>query len=638
MRVIIAWDGDHIGREVGRASLADNVERLRQISQAIDQGNQIWKSWVEMSGGSIISFGGDEGRAEIPADKLEELPKIRVQYGDAVGSSVSVGVGVKLSEADKALMVSKFRGGDRITLYSEEIEAEIEKAQAKPQSEVDKLAEEYLNKAELQKMAKLNYDTPEFQSWFQGSHVAHPDGRPMVVYHGTSKDADFSSFRAGKRGIWFTSDPKSASDYAQNNDSGYGYDFYERRATNDKARVFPVHLSMKNPYKYTPADHEQMRAADGRGESHRKRHEADLMSRAQQAGHDGVDFGNGVYVAFHPHQVKSVFNNTPNPKQKNILKAEPALAQGAGAGMSGAMQPQAPTVARPRVEASEHSQGEAAQSLAEDAPASPEATHAEADLEEMLHQEAQAAQEREAQEQGQEQEPDHGPSTQVKAQIVAILQKIRSAGPALEQMQQTNPEVYEAIMALTQGVVAMARQVPSDAQQGLTSVAEISARAETKKSENPLEDEPEGVDKDALVEGARIEYENTKDLKQAIEIALHNLTQDPSHYKKLGQAQEKADKARDKAEVDQLAGLAKEGLSFAVGTGNLPEAKAPHKRHHVVLPVGSKKDSGPQGKPDNAGKIKVQHHDGKTTWIQARAGQIMSADGHPISSRNPSGK
>lgn len=150
MKVIIAWDGDHIGREVGRASLADDVDGLRRISQAIDLGNRIWQSWVTMNNGSIISFGGDEGRAEIPAEKLADLPRIRNQYASAVGSSVSVGVGAKLSEADRALMAGKLQGGDKIVLWTPEVDQLIAKLQDQdgPRSEADKLSDEYLKKAD----------------------------------------------------------------------------------------------------------------------------------------------------------------------------------------------------------------------------------------------------------------------------------------------------------------------------------------------------------------------------------------------------------------------------------------------------------------------------------------------------------
>ena len=101
--VFVAFDGDHIGREVGRASLADDVEGLRKLSQAIEKGNQLWGSWALASMGTVVSLGGDEGRVEVPADKLGDIPDLRAQYHSAVGASVTVGVGMTLSEADKAL-------------------------------------------------------------------------------------------------------------------------------------------------------------------------------------------------------------------------------------------------------------------------------------------------------------------------------------------------------------------------------------------------------------------------------------------------------------------------------------------------------------------------------------------------------
>lgn len=60
-------------------------------------------------------------------------------------------------------------------------------------------------------------------------------------------------------------------------------------------------------------------------------------------------------------------------------------------------------------------------------------------------------------------------------------------------------------------------------------------------------------------------------------------------------------------------------------------------RHDLMLPVGSQKDPGASGTHE-AGKVKIRHEDGKTAWVSVRAGQVLSADGHPVSSRNPGGK
>lgn len=147
-KVYISADGDKIGRMVGRASLADDVPEISRLNQAINKGNDVWKSWVIANGGDIISIGGDEIRVSIQADHLEDLDKLRDAYSKMVGATVSVGVGLKMSEADKALMSAKLNGGDRIVFYSEAVEKDIEQASQHQESEEHKLFDEYLDKAE----------------------------------------------------------------------------------------------------------------------------------------------------------------------------------------------------------------------------------------------------------------------------------------------------------------------------------------------------------------------------------------------------------------------------------------------------------------------------------------------------------
>jgi hypothetical protein len=45
-KVYVSFDGDSIGAKVGRASLANSEDEIRRISQAIERGNEIIKSWV----------------------------------------------------------------------------------------------------------------------------------------------------------------------------------------------------------------------------------------------------------------------------------------------------------------------------------------------------------------------------------------------------------------------------------------------------------------------------------------------------------------------------------------------------------------------------------------------------------------
>lgn len=148
MDIFIAWDSDDLSREVTLASQSDNATKLRQISQATERGNLVWKSWVESCGGNIITVDGAHGRASIPASRLGELQATREQYESAVDSKASVGVGMKLSDADKSLKAAKAQGGNRIVMYTVEVEEILGQSEEKPKSPLDALAQEYLTKAD----------------------------------------------------------------------------------------------------------------------------------------------------------------------------------------------------------------------------------------------------------------------------------------------------------------------------------------------------------------------------------------------------------------------------------------------------------------------------------------------------------
>lgn len=71
--------------------------------------------------------------------------------------------------------------------------------------------------------------TPAFQRWFGGSKVADAEGKPLVVYHGTT--ASFDAFNDGTG--WFTVDPGEANFWGGMKSEG--------------ANVMPAYLSIKNP-------------------------------------------------------------------------------------------------------------------------------------------------------------------------------------------------------------------------------------------------------------------------------------------------------------------------------------------------------------------------------------------------------
>lgn len=148
MDIYLSFDGDGIGRKIGQARLSDDVEGISRISNAINAGNEVFKSYAIQHGGQIIESGGDEGLISIPAAALEDLESVRYTYNSAVGATVSVGVGRKVSEASKALLIAKLRGRNKVAVYEPEMDSEIEEARLDDKSEKAKIVEEYLSKAE----------------------------------------------------------------------------------------------------------------------------------------------------------------------------------------------------------------------------------------------------------------------------------------------------------------------------------------------------------------------------------------------------------------------------------------------------------------------------------------------------------
>lgn len=314
-------------------------------------------------------------------------------------------------------------------------------------------------------------------------------------------------------------------------------------------------------------------------------------------------------------------------------------------GLQKAQRPMYP--AKPRAEASEHSQGEAmANFYNKENPPAPEMTHAAEGLkgiESEFHSLAQKEQEV-------AQNPTDEDTEQLKARIASILQKVKEQAPIMEQIKQASPETYSVLMAMVQSVIDMARKVSSQEpqpqapqqEQAQPEQAEQKSEAhihqpheelppfstedfhphdgeiwvehhnpDMAKAEDKLHGgaadgaSPHEFDKEQLKIGIKHEMEHTDDVNVAAEIAMDHLAEDPDYYKKL--------KTIEKT------------------------TPSPTGRHHVILPVGSTLHTGKHAR-DTAGKVKVQHGNGESSWVSVRSGQVLSEDGHTISSRNPKGR
>lgn len=146
-------------------------------------------------------------------------------------------------------------------------------------------------------------DSKEFKIWFGSSKIVKEDGSPVVMYHGTSKDKDFASFKKSLRGIFFTKDPLIASQYSVENDS-MGYDLRNNKRKNVASRVVPVYLKVENPYVMTENDTAEYKVAKNYASKQKE-----LVDKAIRLGHDGIYFKDGTVAVFSPNQIKSIYNN-----------------------------------------------------------------------------------------------------------------------------------------------------------------------------------------------------------------------------------------------------------------------------------------------------------------------------------------
>lgn len=168
--------------------------------------------------------------------------------------------------------------------------------------------------------AAIDTTTDAFKRWFGDSKVTEKGGKAKVVYTGTSKDKDFTTFKVPRNGVWFTEDAASASSYAVENDSiGFKWEGGRPVEINTASRVIPAFLRVENPYTMTPADMARI------NKENYKKAQGDFFDTLRAQGYDGVDMGDGIWVVIkEPAQIKSSIGNrgTFDPTSGNILKAE----------------------------------------------------------------------------------------------------------------------------------------------------------------------------------------------------------------------------------------------------------------------------------------------------------------------------
>ena len=138
-----------------------------------------------------------------------------------------------------------------------------------------------------------------FAEWFSGSKVVDAEGKPLVVYHGTSADFDdFALQEGGQSKAIFFAGP-TATRYVE---------FYVAQL-GDGQRTIPAYLSLQDPKTVLLSWDDETFADPVQENAH--------IEAAKREGHDGVifkerDSGEVFYAVFRPEQVKSAIVDRPD--------------------------------------------------------------------------------------------------------------------------------------------------------------------------------------------------------------------------------------------------------------------------------------------------------------------------------------
>jgi hypothetical protein len=183
---------DHLAGAVKHSVQHDQPRKLSQLKQDVERGLRIFESWMEDHGGRVLLFQGDKIFAEIPGENLADLPDLHAQVQDAWGDTITVGVGLDLTEAHKACDNGRKRGGKRIVFYAPEVEQHLnDEASASeshdattPDSDPDELKSMALNKANTPSPGP---PTPNEQQSFSMGAAPSPQSAPSPFAAGQAQ-------------------------------------------------------------------------------------------------------------------------------------------------------------------------------------------------------------------------------------------------------------------------------------------------------------------------------------------------------------------------------------------------------------------------------------------------------------------
>ena len=126
-QVIISYKADKSSEILSDVMLQNDIKKLNEYSEQIKLGNGLIQKWLESKEGTFYSSNGDSGNFGIYSSNVPDLEDLRQKYAFATNSTLSMGIGKTLSQADRALTVAKYQGANKIVEYDKPIQQIIDK-------------------------------------------------------------------------------------------------------------------------------------------------------------------------------------------------------------------------------------------------------------------------------------------------------------------------------------------------------------------------------------------------------------------------------------------------------------------------------------------------------------------------------
>ncbi len=566
-KTFVAWYAEAIAREMQHQVQADDPEALRRLQQKLDHADLVWRSWAMANDGSVLTAGQGEGVVEIPPSKLKDLPALQKQYGEALQSTVTIGVGTKLSEAERALRAAKLRGGDTVFLYTPQVDEMLEEA-SKPKDPISNIVGEPMTKALAQN--------------------PHTGG------------GGFGGFSRGGAPVAPTAPMQEASEHSQ----AEGL----RNTIAAEASGAPPAPEMTHAARDLESEFHDLASAqeqqDAQGQNEAAKSKAAI--KAAVASVLQRLRGQAQVLGQLKAEAPDAYNAVTALVQSVIAMAHSLEEQQPGQGLSKAEM-------GVLLEAKRILDGRKLEKMAL-------ANIRVGNRDEKI------------------------PTREVYRYDHVLSPELRSQGYALHVLDHED----EGAPCSSAGLQQNGRGI------GFVTLERSSETGFLKESTLKVPHQGKGLGQ-AMYEAVLAHAKNKHGVTR-LEGSQHSTMASRVHQK-LAEKHGLAYRPRygvphgEGGPYDDRAGpygyALKGELPMEKGKLPMPETK---KRHDVVLPVGSVKQGGPSGNAHgDVGKVKVEHGDGKTSWIEARAGQVTAvADrhakpvlghaSHPLSSRNPTGR